>query len=152
MNFEFSLIGFLFLIMLLVPNMIWTRFQPKDYELYSKNENRILLALERIGEVFVSVFALFCGARFSFSALLLISFVLMILYEIYWFKYFKSSLTMEVMYGDFLGIPLPGAVLPVLAFLVIGLYSKNILLLISTLILAIGHIGIHFNHKKEIDD
>ena len=36
-----------------------------------------------------------------------------------------------------------------LAFLLLGVYGKNIFLIISTIILGIGHIGIHLNHKKE---
>lgn len=151
MNFEFSFIGLLYLLMLYVPNIIWTKFQPIDYEKYSKNENKILLALERIGEVLVTIFALFCGAKFSLSLLLAISFILMIVYELYWFKYFKSNHAMKDMYADFLKIPLPGATLPVLAFFFLGIYSKSIFLIISVLILAIGHIGIHYNHKKEIE-
>ncbi len=33
---------------------------------------------------------------------------------------------------------------------IIGIYGKNVFLIIATLILGIGHIGIHLNHKKEI--
>ena len=90
MNFEFSLIGLLFLIMLFVPNILWTRFQPNGYDEFSQNENRVLLALDRIGQVTVVLFSLFCGAKFSFSLLLAIAFILMLLYEAYWIKYFKS--------------------------------------------------------------
>lgn len=74
----------------------------------------------------------------------------MILYEIYWIKYFKSSRTMHDMYSSLLFIPLPGATLPVFAFLLLGIYANNIFLVISTIILGIGHIGIHLNHKMEI--
>ena len=150
MNFEFSLIGLLFLIMLFVPNILWTRFQPNGYDEFSQNENRVLLALERIGQVTVVVFSLFCGAKFSFSLLLAIAFILMVLYELYWIKYFKSNHTMKDMFDDFFKIPVPGATLPVLAFFFLGIYANNIFLVISTIILGIGHIGIHFNHKKEI--
>lgn len=32
MHFGFSYIGLMFLIMLIVPNLFWTKNQPKDYE------------------------------------------------------------------------------------------------------------------------
>lgn len=64
MNFGFSLVGLLLLLMLFVPNIIWSKYPPKDYEKYSKNENRIFLTFERIGEVLVSIFSLFCGVKF----------------------------------------------------------------------------------------
>ncbi|MBO5495525.1 MAG: hypothetical protein J5964_07390, partial [Eubacterium sp.] len=78
-------------------------------------------------------------------------FLLMILYEIYWIRYFKSEKTMKDMYSSILGIPVAGATLPILAFILLGAYGKNLPLIISTLILGIGHIGIHIKHKKESD-
>lgn len=150
MNFEFSFVGLTFLAMLFLPNILWARYTPKDYNKYSKNENKLLLTLERIGQVLVVIFSLFCGVTFSLNIILIIAFLLMILYEIYWIKYFKSSRTMHDMYANLLLIPLPGATLPVFAFLLLGICANNIFLVISTIILGVGHIGIHLNHKKEI--
>jgi len=58
---------------------------------------------------------------------------------------------MDDMYSSFIGIPVAGATLPVLAFLCLGIYGKNVFLIISTIILGIGHIGIHLGHKKELN-
>jgi hypothetical protein len=152
MNLGFSFVGLLFLVMLLIPNLVWSRNRPKDYEMYVKNENRILLAFERVGEVMVSIFALFCGVNFQdMSFLLVVAFILMILYEIYWIRYFTSDRRMSDMYCDMFGIPLPGATLPVLAFLMLGFAGKSIFLIVFSLILGIGHIGIHINHKMELN-
>lgn len=151
MNFGFSYVGLIFLLMLFIPNILWSKNLPKDYEKYSKNENRILLILERIGEVLVVVFALFCGAKFSLDLILLIVFLLMILYELFWIRYFRSSKTMKDMYCDFYHVPLAGATLPVVSSFLLGIYANNLFLIISSLILAIGHIGIHYNHKCEIE-
>ena len=155
MNFGFSYVGLVFLIMLMLPNIAWTKNQPKDYEKYVVNENKVLLALERIGEVLVSCAALiFADFNFrpwsSWSWWLVLSFVLMVLYEIYWIRYFRSEKTMEDFYSSILGIPVAGATLPVLAFLSLAVYGKNIILGGAVLILGIGHIGIHLMHKKEI--
>lgn len=54
MHFGFSYVGLIYLVMLILPNIIWTKNQPKDYEKYVVNENKILLVCERIGEVLVS--------------------------------------------------------------------------------------------------
>ena len=40
MNFGFSYVGLIFLIMLMLPNIAWTKNQPKDYEKYVVNENK----------------------------------------------------------------------------------------------------------------
>lgn len=155
LHFGFSYIGLLFLLMLMIPNIMWSRHQPKDYDKYVKNENKILLLFERIGEVSVTcivlIFRDFNINTISYwSILLLLSFLLMLLYEIYWIRYFKSEKTMKEFYSSLFGIPVAGASLPVMAFLLLGIYGKNIPLLIAVIILGIGHIGIHLNHKKEL--
>lgn len=57
-HFGFSYIGLAFLLMLFIPNIIWTKHKPKDYENYVVNENKILLLFERIGEILVCVISL----------------------------------------------------------------------------------------------
>lgn len=156
MNFGFSYVGLIYLIMLMLPNIIWTKNQPKDYEKYVGSENKVLLAFERIGEVLVSCAALIFSdfnlkPWSSWSWWLVISFALMVLYEIYWIRYFKSEKAMKDFYSSILGIPVAGATLPVLAFLLLAVYGKNIILGIAALILGIGHIGIHLMHRREIE-
>lgn len=103
-HFGFSYVGLIFLLMLIVPNLIWSKNKPLDYDKYIRNENKILRLFERIGEISVTfislVFSDFNINKISNeSMLLLISFILMILYEIYWIKYFKSKKEMKDMYS-----------------------------------------------------
>ena len=157
MNFGFSYVGLIYLVMLMLPNIIWTKNQPKDYEKYVSNENKVLLAFERVGEVLVScavlVFSDFNIKPWSsWSWWMVLSFALMVLYEIYWIRYFKSEKTMEEFYSSMLGIPVAGATLPVLAFMLLAVYGKNIILGAAVIILGIGHIGIHLMHRREIGE
>ncbi len=154
-DFGFSYIGLIFLIMLMIPNMIWSKNKPKDYDIYVKNENKVLLIFEKLGEMLVTCLSLIfsdfnINHISNWSIILLITFIIMILYEIYWIRYFKNKKTMKDMYSSLLGIPVAGATLPVIAFFLLGIYGKNIFLIIATTILGIGHIGIHLNHRKEI--
>lgn len=157
MNFGFSYTGLIFLLMLMLPNLLWTKNQPKGYEKYVVNENKLLLVFERAGEVLVTCAALVFSdfnikAVSGWSLWLLASFVLMILYEIYWIRYFRSEKTMGDFYRSFAGVPVAGATLPVAAFFFLGIYGRNICMIIAVVILGIGHIGIHRNHKKEIEE
>ncbi|MBR4253533.1 MAG: hypothetical protein IKQ16_00415 [Lentisphaeria bacterium] len=154
MNFGFSYVGLIYLVMLTIPNLIWAGNKPKNYGRYAGRENRALLALERIGEVLVSAIALvfsdFNLRPWSAWCLwLVLSFVPMLLYEAFWVRYFRSERTMRDFYRDFAGIPVAGATLPVTGFFLLGIYGKNIPMLIATVILGIGHIGIHLAHAKE---
>lgn len=154
-HFGFSYIGLLFLLMLTIPNLLWTKHQPQGYEHYVDHENRVLLLLERTGEILTSVIVLIF-TDFNLQPLsmkyiwLFIAFLFMGLYELYWIRYFRSPQTMRDFYSGIAGIPIAGAVCPVLAFLCLGIYGHNIWLIIAVVILGIGHIGIHWNHRKEV--
>ena len=119
MHFGFSYIGLIFLLMLFIPNFFWTK-------------NKVLLILERIGEVAVSclilIFSDFNPQGLSIWLLwLFASFGCMILYELYWIRYFRSEKTMKDFYSSYLGIPVAGATLPVLSVLFIAVYGEKIL-------------------------
>jgi len=153
-TFGFSYIGLLYLILLFVPNALWTKNKPEGYEQYAEKENRILLAFERVGEVLVCVCALIFSdlniRNTCWIGFLIASFVCMVLYEIFWIRYFKSQKTMRDFYSGLLCIPVAGATLPVLAFFLLGIYGGNAFLLVSVLILGIGHIGIHLGHRNAV--
>lgn len=154
-QFGFSYIGLLYLLMLMIPNLIWTKKQPTGYDF--TNENKILRTLERAGQVLVSCTVLIFSdynikPLSAWTVWLLVSFLLMVLYEIWWIRYFRSNRTLKDFYSSFAGIPVAGATLPVLAFFLLGVYGKVVWLMISLMILGIGHIGIHLNHKKEIEE
>ena len=151
-----SAIGIIFMLMLFIPNIIWSKNLPAGYEEAAKRENKLLLALERTGETLVTALVATDRRLDSFSlsprtGYPVIALILMILYELYWIKYFRSSRTLSDMYSDYCGFHLAGASLPVFAVFLLGVYACNIFLIAASLILGIGHIGIHLMHKKEIE-
>lgn len=155
MHFGFSYVGFIFLAMLFIPNLLWTKNQPQDYDKYVINENKLLLGLERIGEVSVSclllIFSDFNPQGITlWEVWFLAACVWMLLYEFYWVRYFRSKKTMKDFYGSLLGVPVPGATMPVIAFLCLGIYGTNPFFILAVIILGIGHIGIHWCHFQEI--
>lgn len=150
----FSYIGIIFLFMLIMPNLIWTKNKPHGYDYH--NENKVLLIFERVGQVLVTctvlIFKDFNLQTWSlWSWWLIVAIILMILYECWWMRYFKSARKLDDFYSSFLGIPVAGATLPVVAFFILGIYGKVIWLVIAAVILGIGHIGLHLEHRKNID-
>ncbi|MDD6266680.1 MAG: hypothetical protein PUA92_02175 [Clostridium sp.] len=158
----FCVTGFIFLLMLFVPNIIWAcKAKPDGYDESARKENKILLILERIGEVLVSTSLMIFtainpkvmfleGLHFEWKLIIwMTAFVLMVLYECYWIKYFRSSKTLKDFYMSFAGFPVAGATLPVIACLLLGIYSGNVIVIGAAVILGIGHIGIHVMHRKE---
>ena len=104
----FSYVGLLFLSALFIPNIIWTKNLPQGYT--SENENKILLAFERLGEVLTCC----CALIFSdfnlhkwtvWSWWLIAAALMMVLYELWWIRYFRSNRKLSDFYSGFLGIP-----------------------------------------------
>jgi hypothetical protein len=152
-HFGFSYIGLIFLLMLIAPNFLWARRKPEDYD--PTDENKILLLFERAGQVLCTATILLFSdynpqTLNAWAIWLFASVLLMLLYEMYWVRYFKSRQTVRDFYRPFLGVPVPGATFPVAAFLLLGVYGKVIWLVVSAVIFGIGHIGIHLLHMKKL--
>lgn len=111
-HFGFSYIGLIYLLMLFIPNIIWAKNQPWDYEKYAEKEGRVLQIIERVGVVLCTCAAVFSAVDIKFRSV--------------W------------------------SIWLLISFLLLGVYEKNIVLLVSAIILGIGHIGIHWGHFKEI--
>jgi len=153
-HFGFSYVGLAFLLMLWVPNALWARRLPAGYD--SSGESRVLLILERAGQVLCTASILLfsdCNPRSldPWTAWLFAAAALMALYEIFWVRYFRSERTARDFYRSLWGIPAPGATLPVIAFLLMGIYGRVIWLAASSVILGVGHIGIHIQHIKALE-
>ncbi|MGM1048104.1 MAG: hypothetical protein ACQEXX_18450 [Bacillota bacterium] len=149
----FSYVGLIYLLMLFIPNIIWSKSRPIDYD--KTQETKILILFERVGQVCCTVSVLIfsdfnIGVFSAWSLWLIASFLLMILYEICWIRYFTNEHTEENFYRSFYGIPVPLASLPVMVFLLLGIYGEVIWLILSAIIIGIGHIGIHIRHFKAI--
>lgn len=150
----FSYIGLIFIVMLVIPNLIWIKNKPLDYT-NNDNENRILLFFEKIGQISLVTLTLLTKEINvqeinTWTVWLYISFIFMVIYELWWLKYFKNDKTLSNFYSNFWGIPIPGATIPVIAFFSLSIYCKSIPLFIATIIFGIGHIGIHLAHKSSL--
>lgn len=140
------------MLMLLIPNLLWMKKQPQGYS--AEKENRFLALLERVGEALTTccalIFSDFNLRQWSnWSWWFVAASALMVMYEIWWIRYFKSERRLTDFYSSFLGIPVAGATLPVLAFFLLGVYGKVVWMLMASIILGIGHIGIHLQHRRE---
>ena len=153
-TFGFSYIGLIYMLMIQIPNIMWARRKPEGYD--PSGENKVLLVFERGGQALCTASILLFsdynpGPLEPWTTWLFASAALMVLYEIFWIRYFRSKQTVRDFYRSLWGIPAPGATLPVFAFLLLGIYGKVIWLIISSAILGIGHIGIHLQHIKTLE-
>ena len=154
MQFGLSIVGVAFLVMLFVPNIKWAKHQPQGYDDLASHEDKTLLALERVGQVAATctAVAFVCPQGFSmpWALWLVAAILLMVLYEVAWFRYFKGGEKLDGMYQPLGLIPVPIATLPVAAFLLLGIWHQSPIAVLSALILGVGHIGIHLGHLREL--
>ncbi len=151
-HFGFSYVGLLYLLMLFIPNIIWSRAKPEGYD--PGEESKPLLLFERTGQMFATASALlfrdYDQEEISvWTVWLAASFLMLLLYEACWVRYFRNGRKIGDFYRRFLGVPVPLASLPVCAFFLLGVYGKVIWMMGSAVILGIGHIGIHLQHRKK---
>lgn len=154
MQFGFSIVGVVFLAMLFMPNIRWAKNQPLGYDELSRRENKTLLMFERVGQVLATTSAVVfvCPRGFSFPWFLWLvaAFLLMLLYEVAWARYFKGGERLDGMYQPLGPIPIPIASLPVAALVLLGVWYQSPITVIAAIILGIGHIGIHLEHLREL--
>ena len=154
-HFGISYIGLIYMILLEVPNILWARHKPAGYD--PSGENKALRAFERAGQALCTVTILFFSDTNPHEwepwiAWLFVSAFLIILYEVFWIRYFTKGCTLRDFYRPLFGIPAPGAALPVTAFLLMGVYGRLIWLIVASVVLGIGHIGIHLQHIKKLKE
>ena len=78
------------------------------------------------------------------------AFLLMLLYEVAWVRYFKGGEKLDGLYQPLGPIPVPIASLPVAALVLLGVWYQSPITVIAAIILGIGHVGIHLGHLREL--
>lgn len=152
----FSLIGFIFLLCLFVPNILFALREPAWQVQIAETEPAALLLPERIGQVLTVALVLLNkdlrlpSVRTPQAWWLIAAAVLMTLYLAAWIRFFAGGRQQADFYGSFLGIPLPLAVLPVAAAVLLGVYARSFWLILAAVILGFGHIGLHALHCRAL--
>lgn len=152
-HFGFSYVGFVFLLALFIPNILWARKIPEGYT--AAHEAKELVIAEKLGQVLATTSLLVFNdinivpERGWWNIWFIIAALLMVLYELVWCRYFRRP-SLTRFYAPLGFIPVPLASLPVCAFLLLGIYGKVIWIVLAAIILGIGHVGIHLQHVREM--
>ena len=144
-DLRFSGLGIAYLVLLMAPNILWARLRDVK-ETGAAAENRLLVLLERLGQVGMTVGLSFAPASPPPGplrvALLVASLLALVLYELAWSRYFRSPRTVADLYRALGPIPLALAILPVAGIALLALYEMHLVLLVCAAILGVGHISL----------
>lgn len=149
-RFGFSWIGVVFLAVFFLPNMIRMAKTRSAYPPESVNMRSA--GLERLGIVLMCAAAITCAplqlsTDMPHPELLIGATVIAAGYLIWWFwsAAKRKSEKDEPSCG---GVPLPGALAATCAFLLLGFYAQDLLLIVCTLFFTIGDIGVRRELKQ----
>lgn len=123
-------------ILILLPNIIYA-FKIKTFE--NKCKNRLMNLLEQVGRYGSMFFMTFNIGLYEFGfrsdeafvIWLIITILLLFLYWLFWYLFFRSP--QET-------LPILLAIIPVVIFIISGIFLRHWLLIISGILFGIGHI------------
>jgi hypothetical protein len=138
-----NIFGFIVVILMLLPNLIYA-IKNKSLENKCKNKTmNIIEQLGRYGSMFFMVFNIGLyeiGFRSNavYMIWIFVTILLLLIYWLSWFIFFKSSQTT---------LPMLLAILPSAIFTISGLLLSHWLLIISGILFSIGHIYVTYQNN-----
>lgn len=140
----FNYFGIIFIIVLMLPNIYASIFKKELF--VNKFDDRLLIKLENIGRylcmilMVINIQDLYGGFKSveAFVAYLGINIILLGLYYITWFIFYKFN---NIYKNMILGI------IPSLMFIISGILQNNLLLIISGIVFAYAHLKIIWKNR-----
>lgn len=140
----FNYFGIIFIIVLMLPNIYASIFKKELF--VNKFDDRLLIKLEKIGRylcmilMVINIQDLYGGFKSveAFVAYLGINIILLGLYYIVWFIFYKFN---NIYKNMILGI------IPSLMFIISGILQNHLLLIISGIVFAYAHLRIIWKNR-----
>ena len=140
----FNYFGVIFIIVLMLPNIYASIFKKELF--VNKFDDRLLIKLEKIGRylcmilMVINIQDLYGGFKSveAFVAYLGINIILLGLYYIVWFIFYKFN---NIYKNMILGI------IPSLMFIISGILQNHLLLIISGIVFAYAHLKIIWKNR-----
>ena len=141
----FNVFGLVFIVVIMIPNIVFAVRCKDDFE--NKWNNKVIELIEQIGRFGCIGFMIFNvpGTWFgwwsneAFAIYLIIDFLLIFLYCAIWFIFWKKN-------NVFRALAL--SIIPSVIFLFSGIMSRSILLIFATILFAPAHILISYKNAK----
>ncbi len=138
--------GFVYLVPVLLPNLIWLFFSNHD-EIGEVKESqktiyKNLSILENVGRIGIFIIPLFGNVLidqyYPYFAIML--FIGLFIYYAGWIRYFINERKPEYLYCSLWNLPYPLAVAPVFYFMLLSLLILSIPMLLFSIVFGIAHV------------
>lgn len=144
MEFEFYFINIVLIGVIILPNLLFVFFPPKDSP-GRENKRTVfwksITVIENIGRIGVFILPLFWEIHFDENFIILIFMVLFVLiYYATWLRYIIKGRRYISLFEPIYFIPVPMAIFPSLYFILTGILLNSYLIIIFSIIFAFSHI------------
>ena len=143
----------------LLPNLIVIYFPPKSKPAIILDRGsglaHVIIVFERIGQIGSFTLPFFYRLKWSTmvdTAAIIIMVCALIIYNAGWTRYLVKGRSEVLFYKSMLGIPLPMAILPVIYFISASVLLGSYWLMMSSILLGIGHITISTQNFRSIEN
>ena len=137
----------------LIPNLILLIKKPFNIPLNPAKEPKILVALERLGQLGCFISPIFYSINLSGILEILTAFgmgLMLCIYYVGWIRFYTLKRDIRWLFWPMFSIPVPMALSPVAYFFLGSGILHSIPLLVSSIVLAAGHIPVSFTEYKNI--
>jgi hypothetical protein len=146
-------------LLIFLPNIILIFASPKSESIPEKNTKTILYRLVEIVEwlsrIAVLIIPFYCmvyiQTKFEFACLGIMT-LAMLFYYLGWLRYILKGRDYRLLYANYLGIPLPMAVWPIIYFLLSAIILHSPLMALASLIFGISHISISVFERTRLSN
>ncbi|WNS43634.1 hypothetical protein [Paenibacillus sp. MMS20-IR301] len=135
--------GFIVPLLVLLPNLLFIFFQPRNAPESVPPTPLIFTSLERAGQISCFMMPILFGRELAGQSLGLSAAgmaVCLLVYYGCWVRYYRSGRKFSALFSPWLGIPVPMALFPAIYFLLLGFWLQSWLFIIPALLFAIGHL------------
>ena len=140
--------GFIFSVLLLLPNLLFIIMPPTKIPLNKGKESLILTAVEQIGRIACFILPILLGKRIASqqTSIWVIGMAICLsVYYLLWLQYVIKGCRYYDLFKPLGCIPIPMALFPIFYLLFLGLWIQSPLLILFTLLFAVGHISISWH-------
>ena len=143
----FHIAGFLFPTLILLPNLLFFSYPPKDVQSEKAKAPIWLTILENAGRIICFLYPIVYGtdaaaALISGSMMMYLMAAFILVYYILWARYFVHNRTFAFLFRPLFYLPVPMAVFPAAYFLTLGLLLQSAFMMVAAIAFAISHISI----------
>ncbi len=143
----FHIMGVLIPLIILLPNLLFMLYPPKDMPGQKEKEPLWLTVLENIGRIICFLYPIVFGVDVSNairlnSALPYVMALCILAYYCLWARYFIHGRRFALLFRPLFFLPIPMAVFPALYFLALSILLQSLIMGVAAAIFAASHIAL----------